>query len=177
MDNDLYEDIGILLLPPEVYPIVGRILLVVWVLSLITSMFATIAFCLSQTAEGMFVLIAEQKLDYHAIFAIAFAFFAQCMLLVVQLAVGQVHATLARQHIESVNISKKMIRKAKIRRLSLDVLSYCLLTFNYIACAVAFRDFGDWQSAGFCLLLFVCNFYFGMFGVQFLWLQKSSNTN
>jgi hypothetical protein len=176
MDSDTREDIGILLLPPEVYSGVGRFLIVIWLIGNVTSVLATAAFFLGQSVGSVLHNYSGLMLDYHTYFALGFGLFVQSILLAVQIAIGYIHAMIARQHGETAIVNKKMLRSAKMRKIVWNILSNLILLFNYIANVIVFQELGEWQSSAFCLMLFVCNFFLGIFGVQILWANKSNRS-
>jgi hypothetical protein len=176
MDSEAREDIGILLLPPEVYAGVGRFLIVIWLISNVVSVVATAAFFLGQSVGSVLHSYSGLMLDYHTYFALGFGLFVQSILLAAQISIGYIHAMIAREHGETAIVNKKMLRNAKMRKIAWNTLSNLILLFNYIAEVLVFQDLGEWQSSAFCLMLFVCNFFLGVFGVQILWANKSKRS-
>jgi hypothetical protein len=177
MDSDARDDIGILLLPPEVYAGVGRVLVVIWFVSIMMSVLATAAFFLGQNVIGIIDNYSKLIYDYHTYFALGFGIFIQSILLAAQIAVGYVHAMIARQYGENAIFNEKVLKKAKARKILWSVLSNSILLFNYVANVIVLQDLGVWQSSAFCLTLFVCNFFLGVFGAQIIWAGNVHKKN
>lgn len=166
-------DTSILVFPPLVHVVFGFMLLIVWLVGNIMSMQTSESFLLSiqnvrmspdLTIFAQFPQFFTGALSEDIAIAFVFAFVTQMVLLTAKIGLASVHARVNKKH--GIAATEAMIKSARARVWTWNVLSGMALILNAVADMVYSGHLGFFQSLFFSAVMFVATFYLGTFGIQ-----------